>query len=45
MHLFHIPQYTIQNISVLNGALWDMEQVTVGFVRLVYSLVITMPTV
>ena len=31
MHLFHIPQYPIQNInvyiSVLNGALWDMEQV------------------
>ena len=31
MHLFHDPQYTIQNInvhiSVLNGALWDMEQV------------------
>ena len=31
MHLFHIPQCTIENrnvhISVLNGALWDMEQV------------------
>ena len=31
MHLFHIPQCTIQNrnmhISVLNGALWDIEQV------------------
>ena len=31
MHLFNIPQCTIQNrnvhISVLNGALWDMEQV------------------
>ena len=30
VHLFHIPQCTIQNrnvhISVLNGALWDMEQ-------------------
>ena len=30
MHLFHIPQCTIQyrnvHISVLNGALWDMEQ-------------------
>ena len=30
MHLFHIPQCSIQNInvhiSVLNGALWDMEQ-------------------
>ena len=34
MHLFHIPQYTIQNrnvhISVLNGALWDMKQVHCG---------------
>ena len=34
MHLFHIPQYTIQNrnvrISVLNGALWDMERVHCG---------------
>ena len=31
MHLFHIPQCSIQNrnvhISVLNGAIWDMEQV------------------
>ena len=31
MHLCHIPQCTIQNrnvyISVLNGALWDIEQV------------------
>ena len=31
MHLFHIPQCSIQNrnvhISVLNGALWDIEQV------------------
>ena len=31
MHLYHIPQCSIQNrnvhISVLNGALWDMEQV------------------
>ena len=30
MHLSHIPQYTIQNrnvhLSVLNGVLWDMEQ-------------------
>ena len=30
MHLFHIPQCTIQNrkvhISVLNGALWDMGE-------------------
>ena len=34
MHLFHIPQCSIQNrnvyISVLNGALWDMEQVQSG---------------
>ena len=34
MHLFHIPQSSIQNrnvyISVLNGALWDMEQVHSG---------------
>ena len=34
MHLFHIPQYTIQNrnghISVLNGVLWDIEQVHSG---------------
>ena len=34
MHLFHIPQYTIQNrnvhISVLNGVLWDMEQIHWG---------------
>ena len=34
MHLFHIPQCPIQNrnvhISVLNGALWDMEQVHSG---------------
>ena len=31
MHLFYIPECTIQNrnvhISVLNGAFWDMEQV------------------
>ena len=31
MHLFHIPECSIQNrnvhISVLNGAFWDMEQV------------------
>ena len=30
MHLFHVPQCSIQNrnvhISVLNGALWDIEQ-------------------
>ena len=34
IHLFHIPQCSIQNrnvhISVLNGALWDMEQVHSG---------------
>ena len=34
MHLFHIPQCSIQNrnvhISVLNEALWDMEQVHSG---------------
>ena len=38
MHLFHIPQYTIQNrnvhISVLNGALWDMGQVHCGICKL-----------
>ena len=34
MHLFHIPECSIQNrnvhISVLNGAFWDMEQVHSG---------------
>ena len=34
VHLFHIPQCTIQNrnvqISVLNGAMWDMEQMHCG---------------
>ena len=34
MDLSHIPQYSIQSrnvhISVLNGALWDMEQVHPG---------------
>ena len=34
MHLFHIPECSIQNrnvqISVLNGAFWDMEQVHFG---------------
>ena len=34
MHLFHTPQSSIQNrnvhISVLNGGLWDMEQVHSG---------------
>ena len=34
MHMFQIPQCSIQNrnvhISVMNGALWDMEQVHSG---------------
>ena len=34
MQLFHIPQCTIQNrnvhISVLNGTLWDTDQVHCG---------------
>ena len=38
MHLFHIPQCSIQNknvhISVLNGALWYMEQVRSGICEL-----------
>ena len=38
MHLFHIPQSSIQNrnvhISVLNGAFWDMEQVHSGICEL-----------
>ena len=38
MHLFHISQCSIQNrnvhISVLNGALWDMEQVHSGICEL-----------
>ena len=38
MHLFRIPQCSIQNrnvhISVLNGALWDMEQVHSGICKL-----------
>ena len=38
MHLFHIPQCSIQNrnvyISVLNGAFWDMEQVHSGICEL-----------
>ena len=37
MHLFHVLQCTIQNrnvhISVLNGALWDMEQVFCGIMK------------
>ena len=41
MHLFHIPQCTIQNrnmhISVLNGAIWHLwNWYIMGFVRLVY---------
>ena len=42
MHLYHIQQYAIRNrnvnISVLNGALWGVEQVNCEFVRLVYWL-------
>ena len=38
MHLSHIPQCTIQNSFVLNGALWDMGRCIVGFVRLIYFL-------
>ena len=38
MHLSHISQFSIQNrsvhISVLNGALWDMEQVNSGICEL-----------
>ena len=38
MHLFYIPQCCIQNInmhiSVLNGTLWDMEQVHSGICEL-----------
>ena len=38
MHLFHIPKCSIQNrdvhISVLNGALWDMEQVHSGICKI-----------
>ena len=38
MRLFHIPYCSIQNknvhISVLNGALWDMEQVHSGICEL-----------
>ena len=45
MHLFHIPQCSIQNknghISVLNGALWDMEQVHSGIRELGQNCVST----
>ena len=38
MHKFHIPQCSIQNryvhISVLNGALWDMELVHSGICKI-----------
>ena len=38
MHLFHIPECSIQNrnvhISVLNGAFWDMKQVNSGICEL-----------
>ena len=41
MHLPRIPLCTIQNrnahISVLNGALWDMQQVLWDYVRLAFS--------
>ena len=40
MHLYHIPQCTIQNrhvhISVLNGVLWDMGQVHIGICEFFY---------
>ena len=36
MHLFHIPQCIIQNISVLNGPLSDMEQMHCGICEIVY---------
>ena len=43
-HPFHIPQCSIQNrnvhISVLNGALWDMEQVHSGICEIGLLLVI-----
>ena len=39
MHLFHIPECSIQNrnvhVSVLNGAFWDMEQVHSGIFEIV----------
>ena len=39
VHPFHIPQCTIQDrnvhISVLNGALWDMEQVHCGICEII----------
>ena len=34
MHLSNIPQCSIQNIAVLNGALYDMEQVQSGIFEL-----------
>ena len=38
MQLFHITQYTTQkrnvHISVLNGALWEMEQLHCGICEL-----------
>ena len=38
MHLFHIPQYTIQNsnvhISILHGALWYKDQVHCGICKI-----------
>ena len=50
MHLFHILQCTIQNknvhISVLNDALWDMEQVHCGIceIGLFFSPVMSIVT-
>ena len=42
MYLFHIPQCNIQNrtvrISVMNVALWDMEQLHCGICELGQSL-------
>ena len=44
MHLFHIAQCSIQSrnvhISVLNGALWDMEQVHSGICEIGLSKII-----
>ena len=49
MHLFHIPQYTIQNrnvhISVLTCELWEMEYVHCGicYIGLLAHWAITKP--
>ena len=46
MHLLHIPQCSIQNknahISVLNGALWDMERGHSGICEIGIFEVLTM---